>query len=88
MIATPEYIPTICQTMGMKLQAVSEDTKSTGFKALEDELAEAIVATQCNWATRFVFHVLDLNVKVMRKRFQLTFCRLLLLVAKGLIAQV
>jgi hypothetical protein len=36
-----------------------EMTKSTGFKALEDELAEAVVATGCNWATRFVFPVLD-----------------------------
>jgi hypothetical protein len=65
MIATPKYIPTICQTMGMKLQAVSEDTKSTGIKALEDELSEAIVATQRNWVTCFVFPVLDLNVKVV-----------------------
>jgi hypothetical protein len=29
----------------MKLQAVSEVTKSRGFKALEDKLAEAIKAT-------------------------------------------
>jgi hypothetical protein len=45
------YNPTICRSLGMKLQAVSEVTKSTDFKALEDELAvEAIVATQRNWA--------------------------------------
>jgi hypothetical protein len=88
MVTTPAYIPTICQTVGMKLQAVSEVTKSTGFKALEDELTEAILATGCGWATRFVFPVLDLNVKAMRKRFQLSFCWLLLLAAKGFIAQV
>jgi hypothetical protein len=36
----------------------------------------------------FVFPVQDLNIKVMRKRFQLSFCQLLLLAAKGFIAQV
>jgi hypothetical protein len=45
MVAPSKYIPTICQTVEMKLQAVSEVTKSMGFNALEDELAEAIVAT-------------------------------------------
>ncbi len=39
--------------MGMKLQAVSEVTKSAGFKALKDKLAEAIEATLRDWATRF-----------------------------------
>jgi hypothetical protein len=36
----------------------------------------------------FVFPILDLNVKAMRKRFQVSFCRLLSLAAKGFIAQV
>ena len=45
MNATSEYISAICQTVGMKLQAVSEVTKSLGFQALEDELTEAIQAT-------------------------------------------
>ncbi len=43
-VAIPEYVPTICRTVGMKLQAVSEVTKSTGFKSLEDKLADAIKA--------------------------------------------
>jgi hypothetical protein len=67
---------------------VSEVTKSTGFKAPEDELAEAIVVTQRDWSTCFVFPVQDLNIKALQKRFQLSFCWLLLLVAKGFIAQV
>jgi hypothetical protein len=45
MIATPKYVPAICQTVGMKLQAMSEVTKSAGFKALDDKLAEVIEAT-------------------------------------------
>jgi len=72
----------------MKLQAVSEVTKSTGFKALEDELAEVIEATRRDWATRFAFPVQDLNVKALRKRIQLSYCQLLSLAAKGFIAQV
>ena len=66
----------------MKLQAMSEVTKSMGFKALEDKLAETIEATRRDWATRFVFPVLNLNVKALWKRFQLSYCRLLLLAAK------
>jgi hypothetical protein len=87
-VATPEDVPTICRTVGMKLQAVSEVTKSTGFKALEDKLAEAIKATQHDWTTSFVVLVLDFNVKALRKRFQLSYCWLLLLVTKGIVAQV
>ena len=86
--ATSEYVPAICRTVGMKLQAVSEVTKSTGFKALEDELAETILATRREWATRFVLPVFDMNVKALRRRFQLSFCRLLSSAAKGFIAQV
>ena len=67
-VATPEYVPAICRTVGMKLQAVSEVTKSMGFKALEDKLAETIEATRRDWATRFVFPVLNLNVKALWKR--------------------
>jgi hypothetical protein len=47
MVATPKYVPASCRTVRMKLQAMSEVTKSRGFKALEDKLAEAIEATQC-----------------------------------------
>jgi hypothetical protein len=36
MRANPEYVPAICGTVGMKLQAVSEVTKSRGYKTLED----------------------------------------------------
>jgi hypothetical protein len=44
MRANPKYIPAICRTMGMKLQAVSEVTKSVGCKTLEDKLAGKIEA--------------------------------------------
>ncbi len=67
---------------------MSEVTESTGYKSLNDELKEEIEATRCDWATRFVFPVYDMNVKALRKRFQLSFCRLLLSAAKGFIAQV
>jgi hypothetical protein len=87
-VANPEYVPAICRTVGMKLQAVSEVTKSTGFKALEDELAEAIEATRRDWAMRFVLPIFDMNVKALERRFQLSYCRLLPLAAKGFIAQV
>ena len=86
--ATSEYVPAICRTVGMKLQAVSEVTKSSGFKALDDELNEAIQATRRDWATRFVLPVFDMNVKALRRRSQLSFCRLLLSAAKGFIALV
>jgi hypothetical protein len=36
--ANPDYVPAVCRTVGMKLQAVSEVSKSPGFKALEDKL--------------------------------------------------
>jgi hypothetical protein len=42
MHTNPKYVPAICQTMGMKLQAVSEVTKSAGYKTLEDKLAGKI----------------------------------------------
>ena len=51
-LATSEYVPTICQTVGMKLQAVSEVTKSLGYKALDDKLTKAIEATRRDWASR------------------------------------
>ena len=86
--ATSEYVPAICRTVGMKLQAVSEVTKSSGFQALEDELTEAIQATRRDWATCFVLPIFDMNVKALRRRFQLSFCRLLSSAAKGFIAQV
>jgi hypothetical protein len=88
MNATSGYVPAVCRTVGMKLQAVSEVTKSAGFKALEDELAEAIEATRRDWATRFVLPVFDMNVKALRRRFQLSLCRLLSSAAKGFIALV
>jgi hypothetical protein len=88
MNATSEYVPAICRTVGMKLQAVPEVTKSLGFQALEDELTKAIQATRGDWATRFVLPVFDMNVKALRRRFQLSFCRLLSLTAKGFITQV
>jgi hypothetical protein len=83
MSANPNYVPVVCQ---IKLQAVSGVSKSTGFKTLEDELKEEIQVLHRNWATRFVLPVQDLNVRVMRKRFQLSFCRLLSKAAKGFIA--
>jgi hypothetical protein len=67
---------------------VSEVTKSAGYKTLEDKLAGKIEALQCNWATRYVLPVQDLNVRAMRKRFQLSYCRLSSSAAKGFIAQV
>jgi hypothetical protein len=88
MNTTSDYVPAVCRTVGMKLQAVSEVTKSLGFKALEDKLAEAIKATRREWATRFVLPVFDMNVKALRRRFQLSLCRLLSSAAKGFIAQV
>ena len=42
MDANPDYNPTVCRTVGMKLWAVSEVSKSTGFNTLEDELKEEI----------------------------------------------
>jgi hypothetical protein len=88
MLDTLDYVPVICQTVGMKLQAVSEVTKSSGYKALNDELTKAIEATRRNWATCFVFPCYKMNVKALRKRFQLSCCKLLLSAAKGFIAQV
>jgi hypothetical protein len=86
MRANPDYVPAVCCTVGMKLQAVSEVSKSTGFKTLEDELEGEIQALRRDWATRFVLPVQDLNVCAMRKRFQLSFCRLLSKAAKVFIA--
>jgi hypothetical protein len=86
MRANPDYVPAVCRTVGMKLQAVSEVSKSTGFKTLEDELEEEIQVLPHDWAMRFVLPVQDLNVRAMRKRFQLSFCRLLSKGVKGFIA--
>jgi len=72
----------------MKLQAMSEVAKSTGFKALEDKLAEAVEATRRNLVSCFVPQVFDMDVRALRRRFQLSYCRLLLLAAKGFITQV
>ncbi len=55
---------------------------------IEDELSDVIEATRRDWATCFVFPVQGLNVKALRKRFQLSYCWLLSLAAKGFIAQV
>ena len=88
MIATPEYVPTCCRYVGIKLQAVSEVTESSGFKTLNDKLAEEIKATRREWATRFYFPAYDMNVKALKKRFHLSFCRLMTLAARGFIAQV
>ncbi len=51
MRADPEYIPTICRSVGMKLQAIDEVTKSLGYKTLKDKLAKEIEALQRDWAT-------------------------------------
>jgi hypothetical protein len=87
MRAKPEYVPAICRSVGMKLQALDEVTKSPGYKTLEEELAKEIKALQCNWAMRFVLPVQDLNVRVMKKWYLLSFCWLLSMAAKGFIAQ-
>jgi hypothetical protein len=69
MHANPNYVPTVCRTVGMKFQAVSEVSKSTGFKTPEDELEEEIQVLRRNWAMRFVLPIQDSNVCAMRKRF-------------------
>jgi hypothetical protein len=51
MHANPEYVPTACQSVGMRLQAIDDVTKSLGYKTLEDKLAKEIKALQHNWAT-------------------------------------
>ena len=84
--ANPDYVPAVCRTVGMKLQAVPEVSKSPGFKTLEDELEGEIQALCCDWATRFVLPVQDLSIRTMRKRFQLSFCRLLSKAVKVFIA--
>ncbi len=48
MHAEPEYIPTVCRSVGMRLQAIDEVTKSLGYKTLEDKLAKDIEALQRN----------------------------------------
>ncbi len=87
MRANPEYVPTICQSVRMKLQALDEATKSLGYKTLEDKLAKEIKALQRDWAMQFVLPMQDLKVCTMKKRYQLSFCRLLSMAAKGFIAQ-
>ena len=86
MRANPDYVPAVCRTVGMKFQAVSEVSKSTGFKNLEDKLEGEIQALRRNWAKRFFLPIKDFNVPAIRKRFQLSFCRLLLKAAKVFIA--
>ncbi len=51
MRADPEYDPSVCRSVGMKLQAIDEVTKSPGYKTLEDNFTKEIKALQCNWAT-------------------------------------
>jgi hypothetical protein len=88
MRANPEYIPTVCQSVGMRLQAIDKVTKrSPGYKTLEDELAKKIEALQRDWATQFFFPVQDLNVCAMKKWYQLSFCPLLSMAVKRFIAQ-
>jgi hypothetical protein len=87
MRANPEYVPTVCQSVGMRLQAIDEVTKSPGYKTLEDELAKEIKAIRRDWATRFVLPMQYLNVRLMKKRYQLFFCRQLSMAVKGFIAQ-
>jgi hypothetical protein len=87
MCANPEYVPAICQSVVMKLQALDEVTKSPGYKTLKDKPAKEIEALQRDWATRFVLPVQDLNVRAMKKRYQLSICWLLSMAAKGFIAQ-
>jgi hypothetical protein len=87
MHANPEYFPTICQSVGMRFQAIDEVTKSLGYKTLEDKLAKEIKALRHDWAMQFFLLVQDLNVRAMKKWYQLSFCRLLSMVAKGFIAQ-
>jgi hypothetical protein len=86
MRANPDYVPAVCCSIRMKLQAVSEVSKSQGFKTLEDKLEGEIQALRRNWATRFVLTVQDLSIRVMRKRFQLFFCWLLSKAAKVFVA--
>ncbi len=44
MHANPEYVPAICQPVGMKLQALDEITKNPGYKTLENKLVKEIKA--------------------------------------------
>jgi hypothetical protein len=44
MRANSDYVPAICRTVGMKLQAMSAVTKSAGYKTLEDKLVGKIEA--------------------------------------------
>jgi hypothetical protein len=44
MCANPEYVPTICHSVGMKLQVLDEVTKSPGYKTFKDKLAKEIEA--------------------------------------------
>ena len=88
MRANNAYIPTICQNVGMTLQALVEVQKTTGFKSLQDKLALATEVLRRNWASRFVLPVQELNCGALKKRYQLAVCRLLTMAAKGFIAQV
>jgi hypothetical protein len=87
MHADPEYVPTVCGSVGMRLQAIDEVLKSPGYKTLEDKLAKEIEALRHDWAMQFVLPVQDLNVLMMKKRYQLSFCQLLSMAAKGFITQ-
>ena len=61
MRADNAYIPTICRSVGMTLQALAEVQKATGFKSLQDELALATEALCRDSASRFVLPVQELN---------------------------
>jgi hypothetical protein len=54
---------------------------------LKTNFTKEIEALRRNWATQFFLPVQDLNVHAMKKRYQLSFCRLLSMAAKGFIAQ-
>jgi hypothetical protein len=88
MRADNAYVPKICRNMGMTLQALAEVQKTTGFKSLQDELVLETEALCCNWASRFVLPIQELNCRALKKRYQLAVCRLLKMAAKGFIAQV
>jgi hypothetical protein len=71
----------------MKCQVLDEVIKSLGYKTLKDELAKKIEAVCRDWAMQFLLPVQDLNIFAMKKRYQLSFCRLLSTAAKGFNAQ-
>jgi hypothetical protein len=56
----------------MRLQAIDEVTKSPGYKTLKDKQAKEIKALRRDWATRFVLPVQDLNIRAIKKWYQLS----------------